>query len=107
LQKTLKRIFRPEFGFGWKRATFGETISALRSEYWARLFGLRRTELVVRYGCGRQFHCRQKTLRIKRSKPKKPRPSPVWLAPYQFGSDTRERRDWEKFVLEQNKKRSK
>jgi hypothetical protein len=65
----------------------------VRGEYyrWALSFGI--GARTVRYGCDQHFNKLRKRGTTIRPKTPKPRPKPVWLAPYQFGTDTRERMD--------------
>jgi len=64
-----------------------------RTEYYAWLLHLPCDGRVIRYGCDRNFNMLRKKSRVFKVRIPKERPDPVWLEPYQFGSDTRERRD--------------
>ncbi len=55
-----------------------------RAEYYEWLLGLSSDERMVRYGCDRYFNRLKKKPRLVPQKKK--RPSPIWLAPYLFGS---------------------
>jgi hypothetical protein len=55
-----------------------------RAEYYEWLLGLSSDERIVRYGCDRYFNRLKKKPRLVPQKKK--RPSPIWLAPYLFGT---------------------
>lgn len=66
--------------------------SAQRTEYYAWLLGLRLGTRAVRYGCDRAFNQVPRPVRVRTIKARKKRPYPIWLVPFQFGSDWWEHR---------------
>ena len=68
----------------------------VRREYYRWALSLRNGERVIRYGCDQHFNRIKKAGRAIKAKPRKPRPYPVWLAPYQFGTESRELFDYQR-----------
>jgi hypothetical protein len=75
-----------------------------RREYYRWALRLRNGERVVRYGCDRHFKQIKKVGRTIRPKVSKPRRNPVWLSPYQFGTESREMRDLHKHISSQQRR---
>lgn len=56
---------------------------AQRAEFYRWLIGLKPGARLVRVGCDRHFN--KLTKQARTAKPRKPRPNPTWLEPFQFG----------------------
>jgi hypothetical protein len=84
----------------WDTPGTGNSMSspakALRRELYSWQLGLDVEERIIRYGCDGDFRKMSKPARVPKPRPRKPHPDPVWLKPYQFGSDTREAMDRQK-----------
>ena len=94
LGPTISEVLRQDLR-GWRHPWHDELdparpTKAQRREFYAWLLGLDPDARIIRYGCDQYFRKLEKKPRPIRAKVHKKRPYPSWLAPFWFGSDTRE-----------------
>lgn len=58
----------------------------LRSEFYSWQLRILVAQRLIRYGCDRYFNRIIKKPKVITAKPKKPRPYPIWLRPYMYGT---------------------
>lgn len=95
LRSAIKRVLTVE-AISWLQDDSFELTrpkANVRGEYYRWTLHFDAGARVIRYGCDRHFNKLVKKGRTIRPKVRKPRPNPTWLAPWQFGSETREARE--------------
>lgn len=104
LSAAVSRVFQQDLRM-WRSATGLPEPSRpkrkARAEYYQWQLPMRCGALTIRYGCDRHFNRLKKVPKTVRPKVRKGHPYPTWLEPYQFGTDTRERMNDEKFFTSQ------
>jgi hypothetical protein len=97
LGPTISEVLRLDLR-GWRHPWQDELdparpTKAQRQEFYGWLLGLDPDARIIRYGCDQYFRKLEKKPRPIRAKVRKTRPYPSWLAPFWFGSRTREGMD--------------